>query len=181
MMSLAIDTIRDSIKAVPNYPKEGIIFRDITSLLENPQAFQLTMDHLIEFCKTQQVDKIIGTEARGFIFAAPLALALNIPLVLVRKPHKLPRKVISETYALEYGTDQLEVHEDSIKQGDRVMVVDDLLATGGTILACNQLVKKLGGAVVSAAFVINLPELGGEKKLIEAGMEVYSIVSFGGK
>lgn len=172
--------VKSVVKTIPNYPKDGIMFRDVTSILENHQAFSNTIELFVEQYQHKQFDKVAGTEARGFIFGAPLALALGIGFVPIRKPNKLPRKTISEAYELEYGTDELEIHEDSIQAGERVLLVDDLLATGGTMLASASLVKRLGGIVEDACFVINLPDIGGQAKLEAAGITPYSICEFEG-
>jgi adenine phosphoribosyltransferase len=172
--------IKDSIKTIPDYPKAGILFRDVTSLLENPLAYVSSIELLVERYLDKGVTKIVGTEARGFLFGAPVALALGVGFVPVRKPGKLPRQTISESYELEYGTDKLEIHTDSIKAGDKVLVIDDLLATGGTIEATVKLIRRLGGEVIDAAFVIDLPELGGETRLARQGITCYSLVSFSG-
>ena len=179
-MNKQFELIKSSIKSIPNHPKEGIIFRDITSLLEVPTAFKATIDLIVEKYKDQGLTKVIGTESRGFIFGAPVALALGLPFIPVRKPGKLPREVIAQSYQLEYGQDTLELHTDAISQGDNVLIIDDLLATGGTVEATMKLVQRLGGEVKHAAFVINLPELGGEKRLRDLGIDCYTLVNFEG-
>lgn len=179
-MNQQIQLIKSAIKSIPDYPKKGIIFRDITSLTEVPEAFCLTIKMIVEQFKDKGIDKVIGTESRGFIFGAPVAVALGLPFILVRKPGKLPRQVIAQNYQLEYGEDTLEIHADSIKAGDNVLIIDDLLATGGTVEACVKLVRRLGGDVKHAAFVINLPELNGEKLLENLGVEPFSLVEFEG-
>ncbi|MCK3657371.1 adenine phosphoribosyltransferase [Pasteurellaceae bacterium Pebbles2] len=179
-MNEQLKLIKSSIKSIPNYPKEGIIFRDITSLTEVPEAFSATVKLLAEQFKNQGISKIIGTESRGFIFGAPVAVALGLPFILVRKPGKLPRAVISQNYQLEYGEDTLEIHSDAIQAGDNVLIIDDLLATGGTVEACIKLVHRLGGEVKHAAFVISLPELGGETRLRNLGVEPFTLVDFEG-
>lgn len=179
-MNKQLELIKSSIKSIPNYPKEGIIFRDITSLLEVPAAFKATIDLIVEKYKDKGLTKVIGTESRGFIFGAPVALALGLPFIPVRKPGKLPREVIAQSYQLEYGQDTLELHTDAISQGDNVLIIDDLLATGGTVEATVKLVQRLGGEVKHAAFVINLPELGGEKRLRDLGIDCYTLVNFEG-
>ncbi|QFU22276.1 adenine phosphoribosyltransferase [Shewanella eurypsychrophilus] len=177
--SLAL--IKQSIKTIPDYPKAGILFRDVTSLLETPVAYKATIDLLVEEYKAQGFTKIVGTEARGFLFGAPLALELGVGFVPVRKPGKLPRATISESYDLEYGQDVLEIHTDAITADDKVLVVDDLLATGGTIEATVKLIRRLGGAVNHAAFVISLPDLGGEKKLEAMDLELVKLCVFEGE
>ncbi|HHF4805779.1 TPA: adenine phosphoribosyltransferase [Haemophilus influenzae] len=179
-MTTQLDLIKSSIKSIPNYPKEGIIFRDITTLLEVPAAFKATIDLIVEQYRDKGITKVLGTESRGFIFGAPVALALGLPFELVRKPKKLPRETISQSYQLEYGQDTLEMHVDAISEGDNVLIIDDLLATGGTVEATVKLVQRLGGSVKHAAFVINLPELGGEKRLNNLGVDCYTLVNFEG-
>lgn len=179
-MTTQLDLIKSSIKSIPNYPKECIIFRDITTLLEVPAAFKATIDLIVEQYRDKGITKVLGTESRGFIFGAPVALALGLPFELVRKPKKLPRETISQSYQLEYGQDTLEMHVDAISEGDNVLIIDDLLATGGTVEATVKLVQRLGGTVKHAAFVINLPELGGEKRLNNLGVDCYTLVNFEG-
>ncbi|HHE9442251.1 TPA: adenine phosphoribosyltransferase [Haemophilus influenzae 10810] len=179
-MTTQLDLIKSSIKSIPNYPKEGIIFRDITTLLEVPAAFKATINLIVEQYRDKGITKVLGTESRGFIFGAPVALALGLPFELVRKPKKLPRETISQSYQLEYGQDTLEMHVDAISQGDNVLIIDDLLATGGTVEATVKLVQRLSGTVKHAAFVINLPELGGEKRLNNLGVDCYTLVNFEG-
>ncbi|MBC3620497.1 adenine phosphoribosyltransferase [Vibrio metschnikovii] len=180
MTTETLTLIKSSIKTIADYPKPGILFRDVTSLLEDAVAYQATIRLLVEKYQTMGFNKVVGTEARGFLFGAPLALELGVGFVPVRKPGKLPRKTLAQSYDLEYGTDTLEIHVDAIKPGDKVLVVDDLLATGGTIEATTQLIRQLGGVVQHAAFVINLPEIGGDKRLEALGLEVYSICEFDG-
>ncbi|BET95801.1 adenine phosphoribosyltransferase [Xenorhabdus taiwanensis] len=175
-----LQLIKDSIETIPDYPKAGILFRDITTLLDNPVAYQSTIDLLVARYQNKGITKIVGTEARGFLFGAPVALQLGIGFVPVRKKGKLPRETLSETYDLEYGTDTLEIHKSSIKEGDKVLVIDDLLATGGTIDATVRLIRRLGGQVSEAAFVIGLPDLGGVERLKKQGVESYTIVEFPG-
>ncbi|QLB13451.1 adenine phosphoribosyltransferase [Bisgaardia hudsonensis] len=179
-MNTQLDLIKSSIKSIPNYPKEGIIFRDITSLLEVPEAFKTVVELIVKEYKDKGITKVLGTESRGFIFGAPVALALGLPFELVRKPGKLPRETVCQSYQLEYGEDTLEIHTDSIDKNDNVLIVDDLLATGGTVEATIKLVKCLEGNVKACAFVINLPELGGEERLKALGVDVFSLVSFEG-
>ncbi|OKP04409.1 adenine phosphoribosyltransferase [Xenorhabdus eapokensis] len=175
-----LQLIKDSIETIPDYPKAGILFRDITTLLDNPAAYQTTIDLLVARYQNKGITKIVGTEARGFLFGAPVALRLGVGFVPVRKKGKLPRETLSETYDLEYGTDTLEIHKSSIKDGDKVLVIDDLLATGGTIDATVRLIRRLGGQVSEAAFIIGLPDLGGVERLKKQGIDSYTIVEFPG-
>lgn len=156
-MSLRLE---DYIISIPDYPKEGIIFRDITPLLENADAFEETIDRITEYAKEKEVTKIVGPESRGFIFGCPVAKELHAGFVPARKPGKLPRKTVSNKYDLEYGSNEIHIHEDAIKPGDKVLIVDDLLATGGTALAVAKLIEELGGKVCGCAFVIELDENG---------------------
>ncbi|MCK6262705.1 adenine phosphoribosyltransferase [Vibrio sp. ZSDE26] len=180
MTTETISLIKSSIKSIPDYPKKGILFRDVTSLMEDAQAYRATIQLLVEKYKDMGFTKIVGTEARGFLFGAPLALELGVAFIPVRKPGKLPRATIAQSYELEYGTDTLEIHTDAIVEGDKVLMVDDLLATGGTIEATTLLIRRLGGSVEHAAFVINLPEIGGDKRLADLNLDVYSICEFDG-
>jgi len=175
-----LEFLKDSIKSIPDYPKPGILFRDVTSLLEDPKAYATCIELLVDRYRNTGITKVVGTEARGFLFGAPVALGLGVGFVPVRKPGKLPRKTFSETYELEYGTDCLELHCDAIGEGDVVLVVDDLLATGGTLEATVKLIRRAGGEVKNAAFVINLFDLSGEARLKAMGVESYSLVSFPG-
>ncbi len=153
------------IAAIPDYPIEGVLFRDITPLLQDGPAFKEACDQFIEYAKKIGAEVIVGPESRGFIFGCPVAHELSIGFVPARKPGKLPREVISYEYALEYGTNKLEIHKDAIKPGQKVLIIDDLLATGGTIAAASKLVEQLGGEVVGCAFLIELEELGGREHL----------------
>ena len=178
---MSAEYIKSVIKTVPNYPKPGIMFRDVTSVLEDHKAYSASIELLLKHYAPMSFDKVAGTEARGFLFGAPLAIELGIGFIPVRKPKKLPREVISESYELEYGTDSLEIHRDAVKPGERVLMLDDLLATGGTMIATANLIRRLGGVVEHAGFVISLPELGGEQKLIDCGVTSYSICEFDGE
>jgi adenine phosphoribosyltransferase len=172
--------IKNAIRAIPDFPKPGILFRDITTLISNPQAFKASIDMMVEKTKNLGINKIVAVESRGFIFGAPIALALDIPLVIIRKPGKLPYKIISEDYSLEYGTATLELHEDSISKGDKVVIVDDLLATGGTAAAAGSLVSKLGGETTAYLFTIELSGLKG-RSILETeknSSQVISLVSY---
>ncbi len=168
------------IKSVQDYPKPGILFRDVTSLMQDGAAFAAVIDHLKQHYSGQGITKIVGTESRGFIFGAPLAYAMGLAFVPVRKPGKLPRATIAQSYQLEYGEDTLEIHQDAICAEDKVLLVDDLLATGGTIDATTTLVRRLGGQVADATFVVNLPDLGGQQRLEALGLTVHSLVDFPG-
>lgn len=157
--------LKDYIAEVPNFPKKGILFRDITPLMSDGKAYQFAAEEFTKYAKEKNATVIVGPEARGFIFGCPVATNLGIGFIPVRKPGKLPRKAISVSYDLEYGSNQLCMHKDAIKPGDRVLVIDDLLATGGTMEATVELVEKLGGNVVGLAFLIELSELNGRDKL----------------
>lgn len=173
--------LKQVIKTVENYPKPGITFRDVTSLMQDGASFKKVIDAFAVHYRDHGITKIIGTESRGFIFGAPLAYSLGIAFVPVRKPGKLPRERISQAYSLEYGEDALELHADAISAGDKVLLVDDLLATGGTIDATVKLVRRLGGTVHDAAFVIALPALGGVARLEALGLALYSLVEYQGE
>jgi adenine phosphoribosyltransferase len=171
-----MDDLKKLIREIPDYPKPGILFYDLTTLLQDPGGFHLLVDRLCEHYNGKHVDIIAGIEARGFIFAPALAYRLGAGFVPVRKPKKLPWKTVSVTYQLEYGSDQLEIHEDAVKPGQRVLICDDLLATGGTASAALQLVRKLGGEVVGAAFAVELSFLHGRGKL--PGLDVFSLLKY---
>jgi len=164
------------IRDVPDFPKPGIVFKDITPILADPQAMNQVYDALIEPYREAGVTRIVGIESRGFIFGTPMADRLNVGFVPVRKPGKLPWKTVSESYALEYGEDTLELHEDGVGEGDKVVIVDDLLATGGTLSAACRLVRRLGAEIVGASVVIELAFLEGRKKL--EGTTVHSLLSY---
>lgn len=157
--------LNDFIRCIPDYPKPGILFRDITPLLASPTAFRRAIDIMAEPFADERIDMVAAAEARGFIFAAPLAFRLEAGLIPIRKPGKLPCPTVSECYALEYGTDTLHVHRDDVPAGARVLVVDDLLATGGTIEACCKLIEKVGGVVAGCAFLIELAGLCGRARI----------------
>jgi adenine phosphoribosyltransferase len=158
-------TLADYIRDIPDFPKPGILFRDITPLLASPAAFQQAIQDMAAPFRPHQVDLVAAAEARGFIFAAPLALELHAGLVPVRKPGKLPCKTLSYTYDLEYGSDTLQIHADAVRPGSNVLMVDDLLATGGTIAACCHMIEAAGGQVVGCAFLIELAGLNGRKRI----------------
>lgn len=164
---MAAMDLKPFIRSVQDFPKEGILFRDITPLLQNPAAFQHTIDRLAEEARERQAGAIVGIESRGFIFGCPVALALELPFVPVRKPGKLPAARMSEEYTLEYGSNQLDIHRDALEQGQSAFIVDDLLATGGTALATAKLVEAIGGKVAGFGFAIELSELRGRDRLRE--------------
>ena len=167
------ESIKSKIRTVPHWPKEGIMFKDITTLLK---GFKETIDILYKRYKDKEIDKVIAIESRGFIFGAPLAYLLGCGFVPIRKPGKLPAECESEEYTLEYGKDKIEVHKDAINQGDKILIVDDLIATAGTADAARKLVKKLGGTIVECAFIVELTDLKGRDKL--KGENIYSMVEF---
>ncbi len=164
------------IRDVPGFPKEGIVFKDITTLLKEKDGFAATLSSLYELSKDKGITKVVGIESRGFIFGGALAAKLGAGFVPIRKPGKLPAKVISQKYELEYGTDTIEIHEDAIEQGDKVLMHDDLLATGGTMEAACKLVEKLGGEIVQISFLIDLTFLKGKEKLSK--YEVHSLIEY---
>ncbi|MDQ7010464.1 MAG: adenine phosphoribosyltransferase [Mariprofundaceae bacterium] len=178
-MPAAPANLRDYIRDIPDFPKPGIVFKDITPLLADGHAFSASVSQLA--CLVDHdVDAVVGIESRGFIFGAALAQQLGLGLVPVRKPGKLPADVHAIEYELEYGMDRLEIHRDSLAAGHRVIIVDDLLATGGTAAAGIKLIERLGGEIVSCAFIIDLPELGGRKVLEDLGMDVHALCAFEG-
>ena len=175
-MSSNIEKIKSMIRNVPDFPKEGIMFRDITTALKDAQTLKLTVDEIYEAFKDEKIDYVAGIESRGFIYGMPLAYKLNCGFIPIRKPKKLPCEVISQEYELEYGTDKIEMHKDALKKGDRVLVVDDLLATGGTAQAAIKLVSQVAEPV-GIAFVIELEELSGREKLPK-DIKVVSLVKY---
>ena len=176
MVKKESQVLRKVIRSVPNFPKSGIVFRDITTLLKDEKAFKKSIDILYKHYKYKKIDKVVSVESRGFIFGSVLAYRLGAGFVPVRKPKKLPAQTIREEYQLEYGIDSLEIHTDAIKKGEKVLVVDDLLATGGTVVATCKLIKKLGGKIVSLAFLIELTFLHGRDKL--EGYDFFSIIQY---
>ena len=180
----ALDTepmnLADTIRAIPDYPKPGIVFRDITTLLGDARAFRRAVDELVQPFAGLKIAKIAGVEARGFILGGAVAHQLSAGFVPVRKKGKLPRETLRVTYALEYGTDEIEIHRDAVQPGERVLLVDDLIATGGTAEGAVKLLSGLGAEVVAACFIVDLPELGGADKIRRLGVPVRTLVSFAG-
>lgn len=170
--------LEDYIRNIPDFPKPGILFRDVTTLIQDGKAFKESVDLLINKYKGKKIDKVVAVEARGFIFGAAVAYRLGVGFVPVRKKGKLPFKTNSVTYSLEYGTDTLEIHQDAIKRDENILVIDDLLATGGTVKAVTELIEGLGGRIMSIAFIIELFDLNGRDKL--KGYDVYSLIKFPG-
>ena len=175
------NVVKSKIRTVPDWPKDGIMFRDITTLLKDGPGFNHLIDLLVERYKDTKVDTVIGIESRGFITGAVLARELGVGFVPIRKPGKLPAETVSEEYELEYGRDKIEIHRDAITSGDRVLLVDDLIATGGTALAACSLIGQLGGDIIECSFIVDLPDLGGRKKLEDAGYKVFNVVEFEGE
>ena len=169
--------VREHVREVPDFPKKGILFLDITTATKDAKSMQYMTDFLYEQFKDEKIDYIAGIESRGFIFGAPLAYKLNAGFIPIRKPNKLPAETVKETYSLEYGTDTIEMHADALKSGDKVLIIDDLLATGGTAVAACNLVKKVGAEPVAAAFIIELNPLKGREK-IAAGVKVVSMLDY---
>ena len=170
--------LKDFVTEIPDFPKEGIIFRDVTTILSDPEGLHMAIDGLVDMMKDVDFDLVLGSESRGFIFGAPVASAMNKGFILVRKKGKLPRETISESYALEYGTATLEMHKDAIKPGQKVVIIDDLVATGGTTEAVIRMVEREGGKVVKIGFVIELAGLKGREKL--KGYDVDSLIIYEG-
>ena len=174
--------IKSMIRTIPDYPKKGIMFRDITTLIKDPVGFRLIIDSFTQryIENANQFDVIVGIESRGFIIGGALSYTLGLGFVPIRKKGKLPAEKISHEYALEYGTDTIEIHKDAIGKGTRVLLVDDLLATGGTALASATLIEKLGGTVAEMTFIVSLPDVGGHKKLTQKGYKVFALTEFEG-
>jgi adenine phosphoribosyltransferase len=172
--------LKSAIRTIPDYPKPGIMFRDITTLLGSARAFRRAVDELVQPWAGSKIDKIAGIEARGFIIGGAIAHQLSAGFVPIRKKGKLPHKSVRVAYSLEYGLDEMEMHEDAVAKGERVILVDDLIATGGTATAAVQLLRQMGADVVSAVFMVDLPDLGGADKLRALGVSVRTLVSFDG-
>ena len=171
--------IKSKVRSIPNWPIKGVIFRDITTLLQDPKAFKEICQIFYNRYVNEKVDRIVGIDARGFLFGSVLAVELGIGFVPIRKKGKLPYKTISESYTLEYGEETIEIHEDAIDRGDRIVIIDDLMATGGTIAASAALVEKLGGEILECAFVIELPDLKGREKMGDRNL--FAILEFEGE
>lgn len=172
--------LKDVIRTIPDYPKPGILFRDVTTLLGHPRAFRQAVDELVQPYAGQKIDKVAGIEARGFILGGAVAHQLSAGFVPLRKKGKLPHEVITESYQLEYGLDEMQMHKDALEPGERVLLVDDLIATGGTAIAAVNILRKAGAKIVGAAFVVCLPELKGDTRLAEHGVEASYLTWFGG-
>ncbi len=175
------ELVKSVIRTIPDWPEPGIMFRDITPVFQNPRALRATMDAFVHRYMLMDVDVVAGIDARGFLLGVTLAYELKISFVPIRKKGKLPYKTISESYSLEYGQATIELHEDACKAGDRVVIIDDLIATGGTMLAGMSLIKRLGGEVIETCAIVDLPDLGGSKKIEATGTPVYSICEFEGE
>ncbi|MBV2360364.1 adenine phosphoribosyltransferase [Thalassococcus sp. CAU 1522] len=173
-------SVKDYIRTIVDFPHEGILFRDVTTLFADPRGFRMAVDQLLHPYAGMRFDKVVGLEARGFILGGAVAHQLSAGFVPIRKKGKLPGAVISEDYQLEYGEAVVEIHDDAIKAGEKILMVDDLLATGGTAEAGIKLVERLGGEIIGCAFVIDLPDLGGRKKLEAMGMDVHALCAFDG-
>ncbi|HBS50987.1 MAG TPA: adenine phosphoribosyltransferase [Rhodobacteraceae bacterium] len=172
--------IRDYIRTIVDFPHEGILFRDVTTLFADPRGFRMAIDQMLHPYAGERIDKVVGLEARGFILGGAIAHQLSVGFVPIRKKGKLPGPVISEEYTLEYGEAVVEIHDDAIATGEKILVVDDLLATGGTAAAGIKLIERLGGEIVSCAFIIDLPDLGGRQVLEGMGMDVHALCAFEG-
>ncbi|HEY6132015.1 MAG TPA: adenine phosphoribosyltransferase [Halioglobus sp.] len=172
--------IKSRIRTVKDFPKQDILFRDVTTLIADPVGLQLSVDDFVKRYRTVAFELVVGIDSRGFIFGAALAYALGKGFVPIRKRGKLPAETVSETYELEYGTDTLEIHKDAIKPGQRVLIIDDLIATGGTAIAAIKLVRTLGGEVVEFAVVVDLPDIGGSRKVNDLGVQTYCQTHFEG-
>ncbi|SMH54412.1 adenine phosphoribosyltransferase [Maritimibacter sp. HL-12] len=175
-----MNDVKDYIRTIVDFPHEGIMFRDVTTLFASPRGFRMTIDQMLHPYAGQRIDKVVGLEARGFIIGGAIAHQLTLGFVPIRKKGKLPGAVLSEAYQLEYGEAVMEIHDDAIQPGERVLVVDDLLATGGTAAAGIKLIERLGGEIVGCAFIVDLPELGGRALLEEMGLDVHVLCEFEG-
>lgn len=173
-------SVEDYIRTIPDFPHEGIMFRDVTTLFADPRGFRMAVDQMVHPYAGRRIDKVVGLEARGFILGGAIAHQLSVGFVPIRKAGKLPGKVIAQDYVLEYGEATVELHDDAIAAGENILVVDDLLATGGTAEAGIKLIERLGGEIVGCAFVIDLPDLGGRARLESMGIEIEALCSYSG-
>ncbi len=173
--------IKSRIRTIPHYPHEGIMFRDITSLLKDPVGYRVMINELVNRYTDKHIDKVAGIEARGFIIGSVLAYMLGVGFIPIRKKGKLPAETIGHDYDLEYGSDRIEIHADAIDKGERILLVDDLIATGGTAIAAASLIEKIGGKLVECCFVIDLPDIGGAQRLRDKGHKVFSLCEFEGE
>ena len=173
--------IKSRIRTIPHYPKQGIMFRDITTLLKDPVGLRLTIDEIVKRYKRHKVSKVAGIESRGFIIGAPVAYLLGVGFVPIRKKGKLPGETIGHDYELEYGADRIEIHTDAISKGERILLVDDLIATGGTAEAAATLIRKMGGEIIECCFVVDLPDIGGRERLEKLGLKVFTLCGFEGE
>ncbi|MFC1768962.1 adenine phosphoribosyltransferase [Nanoarchaeota archaeon] len=174
-------TIKERIRTVPHWPKNGVMFRDITTLIKDPVGLKLVLDNFTSRYKDKDISLVVGIESRGFILGGALAYNLGKGFIPIRKKGKLPAETEEESYELEYGSATVEIHKDAINEGDKILIIDDLIATGGTAIAACKLVEKLGGKVEEFAAIVDLPDLGGSKKIIDAGYPVYHLVEFEGE
>lgn len=179
-METPYDEIKRHIRSIPDWPKKGVIFRDISTLMEDRLIFRKVIDAFVYRYLKCHIDAVVGIDARGFIIGAPIAYLLNTSFVPVRKKGKLPGDTISESYSLEYGEAEVEIHTDAFNSGEKVLLVDDLIATGGTMLAASQLITRLGAEIIEAAAIIDLPDIGGSKKLRDAGLSIHAFCEFEG-
>lgn len=173
--------IRNRIRTIPDYPKPGIMFRDVTTLWNDARGFRTAIDQLVQPYAGVRIDKVAGIEARGFVIGGAVAHQLSVGFIPIRKQNKLPGRTIGEDYDLEYGTDRVEIHDDAISEGQNVLIVDDLLATGGTAEAAVKLIRRAGGTVVGCCFIVDLPDLGGMKRLQDMGLSVMALCAFEGE
>ena len=173
--------IKSRIRTIPHYPKQGIMFRDITTLLKDPVGLRLTIDEIVKRYKGHKISKVAGIESRGFIIGAPVAYLLGVGFIPIRKKGKLPGETIGHDYELEYGADRIEIHTDAVSKGERILLVDDLVATGGTAEAAATLIGKMGGEVIECCFVVDLPDIGGRKRLEKLGLKVFTLCEFEGE
>ncbi|MBW2968335.1 adenine phosphoribosyltransferase [Candidatus Woesearchaeota archaeon] len=175
-----MEKIKSRIRTIPHFPKQGIMFRDITTLLKDAKGLRMVVDEFVQRYTGTPIDVIVGLEARGFILGGALAHQMGKGFVPIRKKGKLPSQTVQHEYELEYGTDTIEMHTDAIEKGDKVLIVDDLLATGGTALAAAALIEKLGGDIVEMAFIVDLPDVGGRKKIADKGYKMFTLCEFEG-